>query len=175
MFKFSISEPCSYSFDCNDSKPLLIYFSGGLPYHSRKENGIVLVYFAKNGNYKSNYEPIKKGDCSPFLSPSFESESVKIKQGNFLQPVAFINVKEKCIYVCENFKKLNYQYQIAILEHEKAHLQTVDESEADKIGLKNYLKQGFNESQYLHALVNHAPNCYSRINEVKKNLTPIKK
>lgn len=162
--KITIKEPCALVFDCIDSNPLFIYMNNGVEYHKRKENGRVVVNFPITAIYKTNYKPIEIIPIHNFYDPkySFDTNYVRIKQGNQTNPVAYIDLQENCIYVCRGFHKINYQFQQAILEHEKAHTVTLDEMEADNIALTNYLKRGFNQSQMIFCLKTHAPRCSDR-------------
>ena len=160
----TIKQPCALVFDCKMSTPLIIKMNNGVEYHSRKEDGRVVVNFPLIGNYSSNYKPIETIDIHNHFSPSYSADTshVKIRQGNQTEPVAYIDLQENCIYVCRGFHKLNYQFQQAILEHEKAHTMTLNEMEADNIALTNYLRRGFNQSQMLFCLKTHAPKCKDR-------------
>jgi hypothetical protein len=162
--KITIKQPCALVFDCKIDTPLFIKMNSGVEYHRRKENGRVVVNFPLVGEYFSNYKPIETIDIHNYYNPSysFDTQHVRIKQGNQIVPVAYIDLQENCIYVCRGFNKLNYQFQQAILEHEKAHTVTLDEMEADNIALTNYLKRGFNQSQMIFCLKTHAPKCSDR-------------
>jgi hypothetical protein len=87
---------------------------------------------------------------------------MKVVKGNFDKPVAYMSREKECIYVCKSFDKIPYQQQITILLHETAHMKTDSENEADKIAHENFLKLGFNESQFYFAIKNFAPNCTER-------------
>lgn len=160
----TIKEPCALVFDCKMSTPLFIKMSNGVEYHRRKEDGRVVVNFPLVGRYSSNYKPTEIIEIHNYYNPSYSADTnhVKIRQGNQIEPVAYIDLQENCIYVCRGFHKLNYQFQQAILEHEKAHTITLNEMEADNIALTNYLKRGFNQSQMLFCLKSHAPKCTDR-------------
>lgn len=162
--KITIKEPCALVFDCKMSSPLIIKMSNGIEYHARKEDGRVVVNFPITGSYYSNYEPKETINIHNYYNAnySYDTTHVRIKQGNQITPVAYIDLHENCIYVCRGFHKLNYQFQQAILEHEKAHTITLNEMEADNIALTNYLKRGFNQSQMIFCLKTHAPKCNDR-------------
>lgn len=160
----TIKEPCALVFNCKMDTPLFIKMSSGVEYHRRKEEGRVVVNFPLTGNYISNYKPAEIIPIHNYYNPKyyFDTAHVQIRQGNQITPVAYIDLQENCIYVCRGFYKLNYQFQQAILEHEKAHTVTLDEMEADNIALTNYLKRGFNQSQMIFCLKTHAPKCQDR-------------
>jgi len=162
--KITIKEPCALVFDCKESTPLFIHMNNGVEYHRRKESGRVVVNFPIPAVYSSNYKPVEIIPIHNYYDGrySFDTAHVRIKQGNQTTPVAYIDLQENCIYVCRGFHKLNYQFQQAILEHEKAHTVTLDEMEADNIALTNYLKRGFNQSQMIFCLKTHAPKCSDR-------------
>ena len=162
--QITIKQPCAIVFDCDISKPLFIKMSNGVEYHRRKENGRVVVNFPITGVYYANYKPVETIEIHNYYNPSysFDTKHIQIKQGDQVEPVAYIDLQENCIYVCRGFHKLNYQFQQAILEHEKAHTITLNEMEADNIALTNYLKRGFNQSQMIFCLKTHAPKCTDR-------------
>ena len=162
MYNFKIKQPCALYFEINNAMPLLIDFSNGKRYHERKENGKILVNFPIKGSYKSNYKPVDGCKITDNFKSGFKPEKMKVIKGNFKTPVAYMSREKKCIYVCDNFDKIPYQQQIAILLHETAHMATNSETQADEIAHKNYLKLGFNESQFYFAIKNFAPNCTDR-------------
>jgi len=108
--KITIKEPCALVFDCIDSNPLFIYMNNGVEYHKRKENGRVVVNFPIPAIYKTNYKPVEIIPIHNFYDPkySFDTNFVRIKQGNQTTPVAYIDLQENCIYVCRGFHKINF-------------------------------------------------------------------
>ena len=173
MFEFTVSKPCSMVFDV-DKEPLKICFDNGKEYHSRDINGKVSVNFPIKENYKSNYKPVSVSNIHKQYDSNFKTMPINIVQGEFISPVAMIDITAKKITVCRGFFNLNYQYQVCILEHEKAHLIAKENEQlADKIAAKNYLKLGFNQSQFLDCLQKFAPKSHDRhlqyFSGVKKN------
>jgi hypothetical protein len=162
MHNFNIKKPCALYFEIENNKPLLINFSSGKCYHQRKETGKILVNFPIKGIYNSNYKPVDGCEINSNFDPSFKPEKMKVIKGNFNKPVAYMSREKKCVYVCNDFNKIPYQQQIAILLHETAHMKTDGEKEADEIAHNNFLKLGFNESQFYFAIKNFAPNCTDR-------------
>jgi hypothetical protein len=162
MHTFKIKQPCALWFEINNAKPLLIDFNSGKRYHERKETGKILVNFPIVGTYKSNYNPVDGCGINGTFDRDFKPEKMKVVKGNFKTPVAYMSREKKCIYVCDGFEKIPYQQQIAILLHETAHITTDSENEADQIAHKNFLKLGFNESQFYFAIKNFASNCSER-------------
>lgn len=162
MHTFKIKQPCALYFEISSNKPLIIDFINGKCYHERKENGKILVNFPITGSYKSNYKPVDGCQINDSFDSNFKPEKMKVIKGNFQTPVAYMSREKKCIYVCNGFEKIPYQQQIAILLHETAHLTTDSETQADEIAHKNFLKLGFNESQFYFAIKNFAPKCTDR-------------
>lgn len=162
MHTFKIKQPCALYFEIDNSKPLIIDFISGVCYHERLETGKILVNFPITGSYKSNYKPVEGCEISKDFDPSFKPKKLKVLQGDFKTPVAYMSREKECIYVCKGFNKIPYQQQSAILLHENAHMKTDSETQADEIAHNDFKKLGFNESQFYFAIKNYAPNCTDR-------------
>jgi hypothetical protein len=171
MEYFEIERPKALIFDAKSKPNLKIWFANGLCYHERNSDDKTVVNFPIVGKYKSNFKPCGEVDIHKFYDPNFKSEIVPLIKTTLNTPIAHIDIDKNCIYTGRYFDKLNYQMQIAILEHEKAHkIALNDEQQADDIAASNFLKLGLNQTQMLYSLKMFAPKCIERYENYFKTL-----
>lgn len=171
MEYFDIEKPKALIFNAKSKPNLKIWFANGLCYHERNIDGKTIVNFPIIGKYKSNFKPVGEMLIHKYYDPNFKSQNVHLVKTNLDKPIAHIDIEKNCIYLGRHFDKLNYQMQIAILEHEKAHkISLNDEQQADDIAAANFLKLGFNQTQMLYSLKLFAPKCIDRYENYFKSL-----
>lgn len=171
MHYFNIETPQALIFDGKSKPNLKVWFANGLCYHERFIDGKTIINFPIIGKYKANFKPLEPCEIHKFYDPTFKSEAVPLVKSLFEKPIAYIDIQKNCIYTGRFFDKINYQMQVAVLEHEKAHkIALNNEQEADDIAAANFLKLGLNQSQMLYSLRLFAPKCINRYENYFKSL-----